>query len=97
MFISYIIYFVITIVILVLVHEFGHFAAAKLCGMRADVFAIGFGKRLFGWNKLTGFTFGDLPEDMLKLPEWWMKASILNLQIKNPNRMNFVLNHHGRK
>jgi regulator of sigma E protease len=31
--------------------------------MRADIFAIGFGKRLFGWNKLTGFTFGDLPED----------------------------------
>jgi regulator of sigma E protease len=63
MFINYIIYFIITIVILVLVHEFGHFAAAKLCGMRADIFAIGFGKRLFGWNKLTGFTFGDLPED----------------------------------
>lgn len=60
---NYIIYFIITIVILVLVHEFGHFAAAKLCGMRADVFAIGFGKRLFGWNKITGFTFGDLPEN----------------------------------
>ena len=63
MFLNYILYFIITIVILVLVHEFGHFAAAKLCGMRADTFAIGFGKRLFGWNKLTGFTFGDLPED----------------------------------
>ncbi len=60
---DYIIYFAITIGILVFVHEFGHFAAAKLCGMRADVFAIGFGKRLFGWNKLTGFTFGDLPEN----------------------------------
>jgi len=31
--------------------------------MRAEVFAIGFGKRLFGWNRITGFTFGDLPED----------------------------------
>ncbi|QQS35917.1 MAG: RIP metalloprotease RseP [Ignavibacteriales bacterium] len=60
---DYIIYFAITIGILVFVHEFGHFAAAKLCGMRADVFAIGFGKRLFGYNKLTGFTFGDLPKD----------------------------------
>jgi len=60
---DYIIYFAITIGILVFVHEFGHFAAAKLCGMRAEVFAIGFGKRLFGWNKITGFTFGDLPED----------------------------------
>ena len=60
---DYIIYFVITIAILVFIHEFGHFAAAKLCKMRADVFAIGFGKRLFGWNKINGFTFGDLPKD----------------------------------
>ncbi|MCK7525294.1 MAG: site-2 protease family protein [Ignavibacteriales bacterium] len=29
---------------MVFIHEFGHFAAAKLSGMRADVFAIGFGK-----------------------------------------------------
>ncbi|MGE5812167.1 MAG: RIP metalloprotease RseP [Ignavibacteria bacterium] len=60
---DYVIYFAITIGILVFVHEFGHFAAAKLSGMRADVFAIGFGKRLFGWNKITGFTFGELPKD----------------------------------
>jgi regulator of sigma E protease len=60
---DYIIYFAITIGILVFIHEFGHFAAAKLCGMRADVFAIGFGKRLFGWNKISGFTFGSLPAD----------------------------------
>ncbi|MDF1611945.1 MAG: RIP metalloprotease RseP [Stygiobacter sp.] len=60
---DYIIYFVITIAILVFVHEFGHFAAAKLSKMRVDIFAIGFGKRLFGWNKITGFTFGDLSKD----------------------------------
>ncbi|MCF8240632.1 MAG: RIP metalloprotease RseP [Melioribacteraceae bacterium] len=60
---DYIIYFIITIGILVFVHEFGHFAAAKLSGMRADVFAIGFGKRLFGYNKINGFTMGDLPKD----------------------------------
>ncbi len=60
---DYIVYFVITIGILVFVHEFGHFAAAKLSKMRVDVFAIGFGKRLLGWNKLNGFTFGDLAKD----------------------------------
>lgn len=60
---DYIIYFIITVGILVFVHEFGHFAAAKLSKMRVDVFAIGFGKRLFGWNKLSGFSFGDLPKD----------------------------------
>jgi len=60
---DYIIYFAITIGILVFIHELGHFLAAKACGMRADVFAIGFWKRLFGYNKKTGFTFGDLPKD----------------------------------
>jgi regulator of sigma E protease len=34
--------------VMVLVHEFGHFAVAKLCGVRVEVFSIGFGKRLFG-------------------------------------------------
>lgn len=60
---DYIIYFAITIGILVFIHELGHFLAAKMCGMRADVFAIGFGKRLLGYNKKTGFSFGDLPKD----------------------------------
>jgi regulator of sigma E protease len=60
---DYIIYFAITIAILVFVHEFGHFIAAKLSGMRADVFAIGFSKRLFGWNRISGFSFGELPKD----------------------------------
>jgi regulator of sigma E protease len=36
--------------IMVLVHEFGHFAVAKLCGVRVEVFSIGFGKRLFGFR-----------------------------------------------
>ncbi|MCF8262409.1 MAG: RIP metalloprotease RseP [Melioribacteraceae bacterium] len=56
-------YFIITIAILVFVHEFGHFAAARICKMQTDVFAIGFGKRLFGWNQVNGFTWGDMPED----------------------------------
>ncbi len=61
---DYIIYFIITIGVLVFIHEFGHFAAAKLSGMQVDVFSIGFGKRLFGWNKINGFTLGDLSKDV---------------------------------
>ncbi len=57
------VYFIITIGILVFVHEFGHFIAARMCGMRTDAFAIGFGKRLFGWNQVTGFTFGELDKE----------------------------------
>lgn len=37
--------------IMILVHEFGHYAAAKLCGVRVDVFSIGFGKRLVGFRR----------------------------------------------
>ena len=58
-----IIQFLLSLSILVLIHELGHFLAAKMTGMRVDVFAIGFGKRLFGYNKKTGFTFGNLPKD----------------------------------
>ena len=37
--------------IMILVHEFGHYAAAKLFGVRVDIFSIGFGKRLVGFRK----------------------------------------------
>ena len=37
--------------IMIVVHEFGHFTAAKLFDVRVEQFAIGFGKRLFGIKK----------------------------------------------
>src|SRR5437764_688741 len=37
--------------VMILVHEFGHYAVAKLCGVRVDVFSLGFGKRLFGFKR----------------------------------------------
>jgi len=37
--------------VMILVHEFGHYAVAKLCGVRVDVFSLGFGKRLIGFRK----------------------------------------------
>src|SRR5579884_1276534 len=37
--------------IMIVVHEFGHFAAAKLFGVRVETFSIGFGKRLFGFRR----------------------------------------------
>ncbi len=36
--------------IMVLVHEFGHFAAAKLCRVRVEAFAIGFGRKILGFE-----------------------------------------------
>jgi regulator of sigma E protease len=36
---------------MILIHEFGHYAAAKYFGVRVEQFAIGFGKRLFGFRR----------------------------------------------
>ncbi len=36
---------------MILIHEFGHFAAAKYFGVRVEQFAIGFGKRVVGFQR----------------------------------------------
>jgi regulator of sigma E protease len=45
--------FVMAIVLgfMILIHEFGHYAAAKYFGVRVEVFSIGFGKRLLGFKR----------------------------------------------
>src|SRR5881409_3351991 len=42
---------VIILGFMILIDEFGHYAVAKLLGVRVEQFAIGFGKRLFGFKK----------------------------------------------
>ncbi|HCN04584.1 MAG TPA: RIP metalloprotease RseP [Bacteroidetes bacterium] len=56
--------FLLVIGVLVFVHELGHFLTAIWTGMRADVFALGMGPRMMGWNRRTGFTFGKLPDNL---------------------------------
>lgn len=46
--ISAILLFIIILLVLVVVHEFGHFIVAKLTGMRVDEFAFGFPPKIFG-------------------------------------------------
>ncbi|NMM44031.1 RIP metalloprotease RseP [Rhodospirillaceae bacterium KN72] len=41
---------VLVFCILVYVHEMGHYLVARLCGVRIEVFSIGFGRELFGWT-----------------------------------------------
>lgn len=57
--------FIVVIGVLVFVHELGHFLAAIWTGMRADVFALGMGPRVVGWNRITGLTFGKLSDDVV--------------------------------
>src|SRR6266705_2230952 len=42
---------VVVLGIMILVHEFGHYAAAKFFGVRVEVFSLGFGKRLLGFRR----------------------------------------------
>src|SRR6516165_5475193 len=42
---------VLVLGVVILVHEWGHFIAARFFGVRVDVFSIGFGPRLFGYKR----------------------------------------------
>ncbi len=42
---------VLLFLLLILIHEFGHFIAAKILGVRVNEFAIGFGPKLLKWGK----------------------------------------------
>ena len=46
--------FLVALTILVFVHEFGHYIVARWCGVRVEVFSIGFGKELKGWTDKNG-------------------------------------------
>jgi len=57
-----IIAFIVVLGVLVLVHELGHFIAAKLSGIKVEEFSIGFPPRIFSFKKgETRYTIGALP------------------------------------
>lgn len=49
--ISAIVPFIILLGILIFVHELGHFLVARMCGVRVEVFSLGFGKKLLKYKK----------------------------------------------
>lgn len=46
--------FLIILTVLVFVHELGHYWVARRCGVRVDVFSVGFGRELFGYTDRNG-------------------------------------------
>jgi regulator of sigma E protease len=50
----YLFSFVLSILILVFVHEFGHYYAAIKCGVKVEQFSIGFGKELYSFKDKRG-------------------------------------------
>ena len=51
---SFIIPFLVLIVVVVFVHEYGHYYFARKYGVGVTDFSIGFGKELFGWKDKNG-------------------------------------------
>lgn len=84
--------FIILLGILIFVHELGHFAVAKWCGVRVEVFSLGFGKKILSHKRgdttycislipLGGYVkmFGD--ELGAKLPEEMKKFSFIHKSV----------------
>ena len=51
---NYLIPFLILIMIVVFIHEYGHYYFAKRYGVGVTDFSIGFGREIFGWNDKSG-------------------------------------------
>ena len=51
---NFIIPFLVLILVVVFIHEYGHYYFAKKYGVKVTDFSIGFGKEIFGWNDSSG-------------------------------------------
>tara|TARA_Y100001936_G_scaffold59035_1_gene58223 strand:- start:493 stop:1602 length:1110 start_codon:yes stop_codon:yes gene_type:complete len=51
---DFILPFIILILVVVFIHEYGHYYFAKKYGVGVTDFSIGFGKEIFGWNDKSG-------------------------------------------
>ena len=51
---DFVIPFIILILVVVFIHEYGHYYFARKYGVGVTDFSIGFGKELFGWNDKSG-------------------------------------------
>lgn len=84
--------FVILLGVLVFVHELGHFLVAIWCGVRVEVFSLGFGKKIFQYQKgdtnycislipLGGYVkmYGEQPGD--EIPEDQKKFSFTHKKV----------------
>ena len=51
---TYVVPFLLVLTVLVFVHEMGHYLVARRCGVRVEVFSIGFGPEIWGFNDRSG-------------------------------------------
>src|SRR5690606_17779351 len=53
-FLSYAVPFLFVLTVIVFFHELGHFLVARWCGVRVEVFSVGFGPEIFGYTDRRG-------------------------------------------
>lgn len=94
--------FIVVLGIIVFVHELGHFLAAKLTGMRVEIFSLGFGRKLIGkkigdteyriaWLPLGGFVkISGMVDESLD-PEGGIKGEAYEFESKNSLQKAFVI------
>lgn len=51
---TYVIPFLVVLTVLVFVHEMGHYLVARWCGVRVQVFSVGFGREIWGFTDRLG-------------------------------------------
>src|ERR1700712_4293218 len=51
---GYLVPFLFVLTIVVFFHELGHFLVGRWCGVKVDIFSLGFGKELVGFNDRHG-------------------------------------------
>ena len=93
-----ILYFLVAISILVVVHEYGHFWAARRCGVKVIRFSVGFGNPLFSFRDRHGTEFSVAPiplggyVKMLDEREDKVPAELLNQSFtrKTVTQRNFI-------
>jgi len=47
-------WFLVVLTIVVFFHELGHYSIARICGVRVDIFSIGFGREVLGYTAKSG-------------------------------------------
>lgn len=53
-FLSYAVPFLAVLTVIVFIHELGHFLVARWCGVKVEVFSVGFGREILGWDDSRG-------------------------------------------
>ena len=53
-YVGWVLPFLVVLGVVVFIHEYGHYIVGRWCGIRAEVFSIGFGPELFHWHDKRG-------------------------------------------